>query len=308
MGNSTAATLNFDLGTFGNPASAPLNVSGQLTVNGTITVNIADSAPQLGQFPLIKYGSRTGSGSFVLGSLPIGAIASISNNVADNSVDLVFTTVNAPRWEGQAGGNWDIGLTTNWINIGNGQPTFFSEGNPVIFDDNATGTTTVNVVTTVHPSLVTVNNNLLPYAMVGTGRISGNVGLNKQGTNTLAVLNTGGNNYTKPTVITAGTLSVTNLANGGSPSPIGASSADPTNLVFAGGTLSYCWTTRLGQSGLLGPASGSTIETLGNLTLSGVVRGGTGGGTFNKTGSGRLAYTGVGGTNSLTEMSLVRPI
>jgi len=34
-------------------------------------------------------------------------------------------------------------------------------------------------------------------------------------------------------------LDVTNLANGGLPSALGASSASPTNLVIAGGTLEY---------------------------------------------------------------------
>ena len=45
---------------------------GNLAVNGTVTVNIADALPQLGPIPLVQYGSRSGSGSFVLGSLPAG--------------------------------------------------------------------------------------------------------------------------------------------------------------------------------------------------------------------------------------------
>src|ERR1035437_2153947 len=295
---SSVTTLNFDLNNFGNPASAPLNVVGALNVNSTVTVNILDATPQLGQFPLIKYGSKTGSGSFVLGSTPFGVVASISNNVANSSIDLVITSVNAPRWEGQAGGNWDIGLTTNWINIGNGLPTVYSDGSAVVFDASATGTTTVNLVTIVHPQSITINNTNLSYTLIGSRKISGSIGLNKQGGATLSILNTGGNNYTKPTVITAGTLSVTNLANGGSPSPIGASSADPTNLVFAGGTFSYAGSPVSVNRGYSVQSTNGTIDTVGNLTLSGLVRGGTG--TFSKTGSGQLAYTGVGITNALT--------
>ena len=45
-------------------------------------------------------------------------------------------------------------------------------GDPVIFDDSATGTKTVNVTTTVSPGLVIVNNTT-PYAFIGTGKISG---------------------------------------------------------------------------------------------------------------------------------------
>src|SRR5207247_568988 len=171
LASSTAASLDFNLGSFGNPTLAPLNGSGTLAVNGAITVNIADGLPQLGQFPLIKYGSRTGSGSFALGSLPIGIVASIVTNTPNGSIDLNITTVNTPRWDGQdvsAPGNWDIGLTTNWVNAGTGLATTFNNGNPATFDDNALGTTTVNLVTTVSPASVRATNNPLPYTFSRT--------------------------------------------------------------------------------------------------------------------------------------------
>lgn len=301
LGSSAGASLNVDVSTFGNPVAAPLNVSGTLTVNGTITVNLADGTPQLGQFPLIKYGSKTGSGTFVLGPLPTGVTANIVNNTGNSSIDIVFTVVNAPRWEGQAGGNWDIGLTTNWINIGNGLPTFYTDGSPVVFDDNATGTTNVNLVTTVTPASITVNNSNLNYAFTGSGKISGNIGLNKQGGATLSVLNTGGNNFTGPTTLTAGTLSVASLANGSAPSAIGASSASPTNVVFAGGKLSYTGPATTINRGYTVTADGSSLETVGNLALSGVVRGSAG--TFNKTGLGQLTYTGVSTSNVLSDFN-----
>src|SRR5204863_3248857 len=136
-------------------------------------------------------------------------------------------------------GNWDIGVTTNWVNAGTGLATFYNNGNPVTFDDNALGTTNVNLVANVSPASVNANNNNLAYSLIGTGKISGAASFTKQGTNTFAILNTGRNNYTGRTMLVAGTLSVTNLANGGAPSAIGASSANPTNLVFGGGTLGY---------------------------------------------------------------------
>ena len=172
VGTSAGASLNFDLGNFGNPSSAPLNVAGTFTANGTIVVNVADALPQLGQFPLIQYGSLAGSATFVAGSLPTGVTASISNNIANQSIDLVISGVNLPRWEGLAGGNWDIGVTTNWINIGTGQPTTYQNGNAVVFDDNAAGTPNVNLVITVSPSSVTANNSSLNYTLAGSGKIS----------------------------------------------------------------------------------------------------------------------------------------
>src|SRR5262249_7150647 len=142
-------------------------------------------------------------------------------------------------WDGQAGGNWDIGVTTNWVNIGDGLPAFYGQGNAVLFNDSAAGTTTANLVATVNPTSVTFNNSSLTYTLVGSGKISGTTGLSKQGTAEAQVLNTGGNNFTGVTTVSGGTLTVTNLANGGSPSAIGASSANPTNLVLNGGTLNY---------------------------------------------------------------------
>ena len=298
LGASTGATLDFDLGGFGNPVSAPINVVNALTNNGVTTVNLTDALPQLGQFPLIKYGSKTGSGGYVVGSIPVGVGAYISNNVLTSSIDVVITNVNLPRWEGLAGGNWDIGVTTNWLNIGNGLPTFFAQGNVVAFNDSALGTTTVNLATTVNPGGITVNNNSLLYTLVGTGKISGNVGITKQGASSLTIANTGGNNFTGPLVISGGTVSVTNLANGGSPSAIGASSANPTNLVLGGGTLSYTGPAVSINRGYNIQTGGGTIDAQGDLALSGLVTA-VAGTAFTKSGAATLSYTAVG-SNTLT--------
>src|SRR5205823_12574589 len=149
--------------------------------------------------------------------------------------------------------------------------TTFNNGNPATFDDNALGTTTVKLVTTVSPASVIVTNNTLAYTFTGSGKISGSTGLTKQGTNTLTIAAAGTNNYTGPTVISGGTLSVTNLANGGTPSAIGASSANPTNLVFGGGTLSYSGpATTINRSYSATATGGGGIDTANNLTLSGL--------------------------------------
>src|SRR5690606_15162176 len=54
----------------------------------------------------------------------------------------------------------------------------------------------------------------------------------------LAVL-TGGNTYTGATTLSAGTLRVNNIGNGGVASNLGASTAASSNLVLEGGTLQY---------------------------------------------------------------------
>jgi autotransporter-associated beta strand protein len=296
--SSTAATLNIDVGAFGNPTAAPVNVSGNLAVNGAITVNVADGFPQLGQFSLIKYGSKTGSGSFVLGSLPVGVTATLSNYVANSSIDLVISGVNQPRWDGQAGGTWDKGADTNWVNIGTGLPTTYSDPSSVVFDDNALGTTTVNLTTTVNPSSVSFNNNSLPYILSGTGKISGAASMILNGLGTVSILNTGSNNFTGRVILNNGTLTVTNLANGGLPSPIGASSANPTNLVFSGGGLNYSGPAVSINRGYSVQLTNGAINTASNLTLSGSVTAALAGG-FTKSGLAQLTYT-TAGTNVLT--------
>ncbi len=285
-----ASTLDIDLGAFGNPTLAPLNVIGALAVNGAVAVNIDSSLPQLGQFPLIKYGSRSGSGNFSLGSLPPGVVATIVTN-AGGSIDLNITFVAAPRWDGQAGGTWDIGLTTNWVELSSSLPTFYADGNPVLFNDSALGTTSVNLGVTVNPAKVTVNNTNLNYSLRGSGKISGSATLIKQGTGSLA-LNTL-NDYTGATRIEGGTVSVTNLANGGQPSAIGSSSSAANNLVLASGTLSYSGPAVTVNRGYSVQGANSTIDAQSDLGLSGPVSA-TAGSAFVKTGPAKLTYLGAG--------------
>jgi fibronectin-binding autotransporter adhesin len=287
----TAASLDFSLGNFGNPVVAPLNVLGALAGNGTVTLNIADDLPQVGQFSLIQYGSRTGAGNFVIGSLPVGVQAHLATN--GTAIDLVITSAGSPRWDGTVvGGVWDIDTTMNWIDLGTLTPTTYRQGNPVMFDDSAAGTTTVNLGTTVNPGKVAFANSTLNYTLTGTGKISGSAGLLKDGAGTVTIANTGGNNYTGVTVITNGVLSVTNLANGGLASPIGAASSNPTNLVLGNGVLSYSGPPVSINRGYTILGTNSTINVQNGLTLSGNVIAGIGSG-FIKSGPGQLTYSGI---------------
>ncbi|HEY9173642.1 MAG TPA: autotransporter-associated beta strand repeat-containing protein [Verrucomicrobiae bacterium] len=291
---ATGAALDFDLGAHGNPVSAPLSVLGNLVVNGTVAVNIADALPQVGPaFPLLHYTTRSGAGSFVLGTLPSGVQATLTDDTVNKVLKLEITSVGLPRWDGQDGGNWDVDVTSNWIELSTGLPTKFKNGAPALFDDQALGTTTVNLVTTVSPAGVTVTNSVLDYSIVGTGKITGNKGLTKQGSASLTLANTGGNDYTGPTVISGGRLVVTNLANGGQPSAIGSSGAAAANLVLAGGTLSYAGPAVEIDRGYSVQGAGSTIETISDLSLSGPVTA-TIDSSSRKTGAGRLVYRGAG--------------
>src|ERR1039458_3702770 len=299
LGSSTGATVGFDLGGFGNPSVTALNIVGNLAVNGTIMVNIADTLPQLGQFPLIKYGTKSGSGTFTIGAVPVGVVASIVNNTGNHSIDLNITSVALDLWNGLAGGTWDINVTTNWSNAGTGLPTTYLDGISVVFNDSALGTTTVNLVTNVQPRSITVMNDVSNYTLIGIGKINGTTGLNKQGAAVLTIENMNG--YTGPTVLSGGTVVVTNLANGGAISPIGASSASPTNLVLKGGALSYggsSLTITRGYNLTYNYNSNAivlnnTLDLQSDLTLTGPATAAAGS-SFVKSGPGKLTYSGTG--------------
>lgn len=297
LGTSVGTTLSFAMGNFGNPGltGAPINLSGTLSKNGVTTVNVTDGVPQVGQFPLIKYSTLAGTGSFVIGSLPTGVIALIVTNTVNGSIDLAITSVNQPRWDGQAGATWDTLSDTNWVNIGTGLPTAYSDPSTVLFDDEALGNTTVSLAGTVNPINVTVTNNTLPYAIVGAGKIGGSTGINKQGTSTLALLNTGGNTFTGPVTISGGTLSVTNLPNDGVAGPIGKGS-----LVLAGGNFTYAGPATSVSHSYTTTANGSTLTTVNNLTLTGGTFAAGVGGGLNKSGLATLTYA-QSGSNVLSD-------
>ena len=296
LATSTAASLDFDLGAFGNPTFAPLDVTGTLALNGTISVNVASTIPTVGPALLLHYGARTGTGSFVLGTLPPGVQGTLVHDTAAHTLTLNITSVGLPRWAGEAGGQWDINVTTNWIEQSTGLPTYFKDGAPALFNDEALGTTTVNLVASVNPAGVTVNNSTLSYTFGGTGKITGTNGLTKQGTASLTVANA--NDYTGATVVSGGTLAVTSLANGGVASPIGKSTAAAANLILSGGTLAYSGPAVAIDRGYFVQSGLGAIDAQNDLTLSGNLAASAGGG-FQKKGPARLKYS-APGTNELS--------
>jgi autotransporter-associated beta strand protein/T5SS/PEP-CTERM-associated repeat protein len=295
--NGPTNTLFFDLGSFGNPSTAPLGVTGAFTASGTITVNVAASVMAMGTIPLVQYGSFSGTPTFVIGSLPAGVVANVQNT--GGMLELVVTSAGAPRWNGTVTGDWDFGTNQDWFDLGTLLPTTYKDGEPVVFDDNASGTTTVDLTATVSPASLNFNNNSLSYTIMGTGKISGTTGLNVNGSGTVAILNTGGNNFTGPVVITnGGTLSVASLANGGAASALGASSSSPGNLIIGDGVLSYTGATVTANRGFTIAGTNAVIDAIGNLTLGGHVTAVNnvvdGGSAFTKIGLGVLDLTGSG--------------
>ena len=286
VGGLTMGTTGTDTSTLSvGSSSGPLMITApNLAANGNAKIVVGATGLSAGTFPLIDYtGSIGGSGfgAFSLASLPPRISASLVNNVGATRVDLNVTQVDFPRWTGAVNSNWDINATTNWREFFSGTATNYLQnsvpGDVVLFDDTATGSTNVNITTTVQPTAVTANNSTKNYTFSGSGKISGTTALTKQGTGNLTISNTGGNDYTGGTNVTAGTMIVTQ--SNGLPSA--------GNVSVSGGTL-------LLQAGNSMPATGLNTLSGGTLDLGGQQHDITGGvtliggrivnGTINKTG------------------------
>ena len=296
LGSSAGATNEFNLGATGNVVSAVVNAT-NLTVNGTIDVNITGAGFFIGQFPLIKYGSASGvtETAFVLGRLPSGVVAQLSNNVAESSLDLVISFVPSLIWRGETNGvpvgDWNVADTTNWFDSGTAQPTFYTDGSLLRFDDTATGTTAITLATNVAPGGITVSNLALTYTFSGTNVIGGLGRFAKDGAGTVIVGIS--NSYGSDTLINEGTfqLGTNNVI------PDGAGKGN----VLANGRLDVAGfndtINGLSGSGALDNSAVGVINTLtvgGNGasgTFAGIITNSGGSLALKKTSTGTLALT-----------------
>ena len=130
-------------------------------------------------------------------------------------------------------------------------------------------------------------------ASVFAGTVSGGGSVIKRGNQTLTL--SGASTFTGVTAVHGGSLIVNALPSGGVASPIGASSANSTNLVLGAGTLKYIGGDALSDRGLLiasEVASRASLMWVTNaVTISGPVRCTTG--SFIKTGPGTLTLSGA---------------
>ena len=284
MGTSATTTLEFD--GMNSTTIAPINV-GVLSVGGQVTVNINTGTFAAGNsYPLVHW-TATGpadASAFKLGISP-GLTATFS--IAGSTLYLNVAGV-SDIWSGSINGNWDT-TTANW----SGNATIFANGQAVLFDDTAVGSS-VTVTAPVQPGGFTVNNSLLTYTIASSGanNIGGSDGLTKQNTGTLT-LSGGANTYTGATIINNGILSVGALANSGQASDIGAAGAASANLVLNGGTLQYTGGAVSTDHGVtVGAGSGTLEVSTGGviLTNSGVI---IGPGSLTKTGPGALSLSGA---------------
>jgi autotransporter-associated beta strand protein len=258
LGVTGGANLEFD--NINSTTRAPL-AAGTIVNGGVTVVNINSGTFHIGNsFPLLSWTSGSPP------AVTLGFVAGAAGNLITNGNSIQLNVISlTPVWTGATSGNWSD--PNNWT-------TPYSDSKPVRFDDSAPGTTSVTVDAPVQPGSIAVINSNKAYNITSSGQnnIAGPAGLTKSGTGTLT-LSGGVNTCFGVTTLSGGTVNVGTLANGGSPSDIGAASSAAANLIFNGGGLQYT-------------GSGTSIDRLFTV--------GIGGGAIDSSGSGPLALTNPG--------------
>jgi fibronectin-binding autotransporter adhesin len=268
-----------------------LAVSGNLTLSGTniFQITLLNTNLPPGTYTLITYsGSLNGSVTNLKVAAPYSYITALTN--PPGQIALVMTGTRMPlslAWRGAGGSSWDAGISSNWL--AGSTVERFQNMDAVRFDYTGIALPSVNLTGTLAPASVTVNATA-SYTFAGNGCISGPTGLTKTNSGTLTILTT--NDYTGVTTLGGGTLSVAQLANGGSPGALGAAGTESANLRLNAGTLRYTGPTNSTDRGAT-LAGGVTVDTPSStnvLTVSGSL---AGDGALIKIGSGTLTLSGV---------------
>lgn len=308
-----AATVNATL--TGGPA--PFAVTGGLVTtpaNGKVTLNITSTPLANGLHNVITAGSFGGAASDFLVSVVSGLNTRQSATPVLSGTNIAIqVSGDSPKWTGALSGNWIPGTQANpknWKLITANTATDFIDGDNVLFDDTATGTTSLELSTdSITAGIIEFNNSSKNYSISsgpGNGIAVGSVIKNGTGALTINTVN----NYTGGTTLNGGTLNLTtDGAFGAGAFTTGSGSAKSLNntsgspIALNGVTLqnwnddfTFTGTNDLDfGSGTVNLAGGGTARavnvTAGNLTV-GEIKGTAHG--FTKQGAGTLTLTSTG--------------
>lgn len=289
-----------DIGNYSSsPALRVLGADGLSAAGGagSVTFTLRGAAPPSGTARLLEYSGSiggTGFGAFTLDVAALGAGPRALFSLTDNLgyIGLAYS-VDKPVWSGAASGNWvtspSLAVTppANWVLASNAATeTNFVAGDAAVFDDSASGTTTVSVATAnVSPASVTFNNSFRDYVLQGGFGIVGGTSLVKTGFARLTVAND--NAYTGGTSISGSVIQVGDGGTSGSlgSGPItngGVLEFNRSDFVTLGNAISGSGAVRQNGSGTLllsgaNSHAGDTTLNAGTLRLASATALGTGG-------------------------------
>ena len=195
------ATLRVDLSSSGFGGNDQLQVSGNLTLQGTNAVRLTalnGAFDTVNPYTLIAYsGGLTGGPE----NLQIAGAA------AQSRYTFTFNTATPGAVQLQVGGSgpanliwagdgltnsWDLKSSANWKN-GATADKFYNLDN-VVFDDTGSASPAVNLAGSVIPGSLTMSNNVQAYVFAGSGALGGG-SLTNAGTGSLTIRNDGTNDF-----------------------------------------------------------------------------------------------------------------
>ncbi len=270
-----------------------LVIAGNLAATGTNTLVIRKldaTLPPGGVYPLIIY-SGTFSGG--LNNFTVSGLTGIPFALTNppGQIALVIKSYRAPAtltWTGGSGGNtWDLLTSSNWFN--GAAKDQFAPNDTVRFDNTGASNLTVTLAGDLVCSNLVVDSTT-NYTLTGSGGIIGAGGLTKTNSGTL-VISALNNAFTGKTILSGGTLVVSELDAVGFPSPLGNPPAGSTNLVLSGSPTLRVTSESYTDRGMTLGAGTNTIDvpnSTDQLTVAGVIGGG---GALQKMGAGTLAVS-----------------
>jgi autotransporter-associated beta strand protein len=251
--SATATAANQIIGpwaTIGSTAAAQTDYAVYSATTGISARNVANSAETTWTNTANSYTTTSTTPALTATRTP----GSLRYNAAAGTLALGASSFDLQTFGLLNGGSGTLTVT----NTGTGAVTTPTGGDNTLFIIPGSAAITF--------STATIKDNGTPVHVV------------KGGANTLTF--SAANSYTGATTINSGTLSISTTGNGGAASTLGASSAAATNLILAGGTLTY-------SAGASTPGSTDRLFTLTEA-----------GGTINNGGGNNNALT-FAGTGSL---------
>jgi fibronectin-binding autotransporter adhesin len=198
----TNSTLTFSYGAFDGNNSTVIGVN-NLNLSGTVTVNVTGTGFPVTDLTLLTYNTKSGGGSFALGTIPAGAVATLQDTGSSLILHITTGSIQNLTWTASVNNNWQTNGAANW---NSGVATYQEYGGTladnVIFDDTLGGGI-VNLTSPVRPASILVNSSG-DYFFTGAIGIGGTNGIGKGGSAGLFISTS--NTFSGPVVITNGTL------------------------------------------------------------------------------------------------------